>query len=139
MEVLVANATASKFHQIPDALWERLEPLLPKYKRSPKGGKPRLPLRNVANGIFFVLVTGCQWKAMPHEFGSGSAVNVGDGTSSGNAEVNTDVDVEDSFRSEDNDSVRVEDNSSETDDHSSVHNDSNSHNDTQIEDVQVDA
>lgn len=73
------------------------------------------------------------------EFGSGSAVNVGDGTSSGNAEVNTDVDVEDSFRSEDNDSVRVEDNSSETDDHSSVHNDSNSHNDTQIEDVQVDA
>jgi len=66
---------ASKFHQIPDALWDRLEPLLPKYKVSPKGGKPRLPLRQVANGIFYVLVTGCQWKAMPREFGSGSAIH----------------------------------------------------------------
>jgi transposase len=65
----------SKFHQIPDALWDRMELLLPKYKVSPKGGKPRLPLRQVANGIFYVLVTGCQWKAMPREFGSGSAIH----------------------------------------------------------------
>jgi transposase len=71
----VADCIASKFHQIPDPLWERLEPLLPKYKASPKGGKPRLPLRQVANGIFYVLVTGCQWKAMPREFGSGSAIH----------------------------------------------------------------
>ena len=71
----MASLSTSKFHQIPDAVWERLEPLLPKYKRSPKGGKPRLPLRKVANGIFYVLVTGCQWKAMPREFGSGSALH----------------------------------------------------------------
>ena len=71
----MADVSVSKFHQIPDALWERLEPLLPKYKRSSKGGKPRLILRKVANGIFYVLVTGCQWKAMPREFGSGSAVH----------------------------------------------------------------
>ena len=75
MEVLVASASASKFHQIPEAVWERLEPLLPRYKPSPKGGKPRLPLRKVSNGIFYVLVTGCQWKAMPREFGSGSAIH----------------------------------------------------------------
>jgi transposase len=71
----VAKIPASKFHQIPDALWKRMEPLLPKYKVSPKGGKPRLALRSVANGIFYVLVTGCQWKAMPREFGSGSAIH----------------------------------------------------------------
>ena len=71
----MADCLTSKFHQIPDALWERLEPLLPKYQRSPKGGKPRLPMRQVANGIFYVLVTGCQWKAMPSEFGSGSAIH----------------------------------------------------------------
>jgi hypothetical protein len=73
------------------------------------------------------------------DFGSGSAVNVGDGSSHGNAEVNTDVDVKDSFqdndRYEDNDSLRVEDNSS--DDHSSSHIDSNSHNDTDVDDVSV--
>jgi transposase len=71
----VAECLTSKFHQIPNALWERLEPLLPKYRPSPKGGKPRLPMRQVANGIFYVLVTGCQWKAMPREFGSGSAIH----------------------------------------------------------------
>lgn len=71
----MATRSASKFHQIPEALWERLLPLLPKYKPSPRGGRPRLDLRQVANGIFYVLVTGCQWKAMPREFGSGSAIH----------------------------------------------------------------
>ncbi len=65
----------SKFHQIPEALWERLEPLLPIYKVGCKGGRPRLPLRNVVTGIFYVLKTGSQWKAMPREFGSGSAIH----------------------------------------------------------------
>ena len=66
---------ASKFHQISDALWERMAPLLPNYKSSCKGGRPRLPLRNVATGILYVLRTGCQWKAMPVQFGSGSAIH----------------------------------------------------------------
>jgi transposase len=34
-----------------------------------------LPLRQVADGIFYVLRTGCQWKAAPREFGSGSALH----------------------------------------------------------------
>ena len=71
----MAKSSALKFHQIPDALWERLEPLLPHYKTSRKGGRPRLALRQVASGIFYVLRTGCQWKALPREFGSGSAVH----------------------------------------------------------------
>jgi transposase len=32
-------------------------------------------LRKVVNGILYVLHTGCQWKAMPREFGSGSAIH----------------------------------------------------------------
>ena len=67
--------SASKFHQISDALWERIELFLPIYKRSEKGGRPRLPLRNVVSGILYVLRTGCQWKAMPSQFGSGSAIH----------------------------------------------------------------
>jgi putative transposase len=69
------NERTSKFHQVPDALWERIEKLLPKYRTSAKGGRPRLAMRNVVNGIFFVLLTGCQWKAMPQQFGSGSAIH----------------------------------------------------------------
>lgn len=73
--VRMVESCASKFHQLPDVLWKRIEPLLPNYKRSCKGGRPRLPLRNVVTGILYVLRTGCQWKAMPTEFGSGSAIH----------------------------------------------------------------
>ena len=61
--------------RLPDELWQRMQPLLPKYTPSPKGGQPRLPLRQVANGIFYILRTGCQWKAAPREFGSGSSLH----------------------------------------------------------------
>jgi len=56
-------------------LWQRVEPLLPKYRASRQGGRPRLPMRKVLAGILYVLRTGCQWKAMPREFGSGSAIH----------------------------------------------------------------
>ncbi len=71
----MAASASSKFHQIPDALWERIEPVLPSYKVSCKGGRPRLAMRPVVAGILYVLRTGCQWKAMPREFGSGSAIH----------------------------------------------------------------
>jgi transposase len=61
--------------RLPDELWQKVEPLLPKYRASRKGGRPRLPLRQVMNGIFYVLRTGCQWKAAPPEFGSGSSLH----------------------------------------------------------------
>lgn len=61
--------------RVPDALWRRLEPLLPKFRRSRKGGRPRLSWRAVIDGIFYVLRTGCQWKAVPPEFGSGSSLH----------------------------------------------------------------
>jgi transposase len=71
----MAVGSASKFHEISDSFWQRIELLLPIYKTSCKGGRPRLPLRQVVNGILYVLRTGCQWKAMPKQFGSGSAIH----------------------------------------------------------------
>ena len=71
----MAVKSASKFHEVSDSLWLRIEVLLPIYKTSCKGGRPRLPLRHVVNGILYVLYTGCQWKAMPKQFGSGSAIH----------------------------------------------------------------
>ena len=67
--------SALKFHDISDALWERIDLVLPIYPKSPKGGRPRLSLRKVVCGILYVLQTGCQWKAMPKQFGSGSAIH----------------------------------------------------------------
>jgi transposase len=67
--------TVVETFRVPDALWERVEPLLPKVRRSRKGGRPPLPQRQVLDGIFYVLRTGCQWKAAPPEFGSGSTLH----------------------------------------------------------------
>lgn len=49
--------------------------LLPKYQAGRQGGRLLLDLRQVSSGIFYVLVIGCQWKAMPREFHSRSAIH----------------------------------------------------------------
>jgi len=64
-----------RFARMPEKMWQQLEPLLPKYRRSPKGGRPRANLRGVADGIFYLLRTGCQWKALPPQFGAPSTVH----------------------------------------------------------------
>jgi transposase len=50
-----------------DVTWELIEPLLPVREKPvhPLGcHRQRVPDRQVLNGIFFVLRTGCQWKAL---------------------------------------------------------------------------
>jgi len=71
----MSGRRVAKEFRIPEAMWERLEPLLPKRRKSRKGGRPPLPLRRVVEGVFYVLRTGCQWKAAPPEFGSGSSLH----------------------------------------------------------------
>jgi len=61
--------------RLPEELWKRVEPLLPRRRRNRKGGRPPLSYRQVMDGIFYVLRTGCQWKAAPAEFGSGSSLH----------------------------------------------------------------
>jgi len=69
---------------VSDALWEKVEPLIPsvsrdpnkKYKRRPGGGRKPLPAHRVFAGIVYVLGTGCQWKASPKErFGCSSSIH----------------------------------------------------------------
>ena len=57
-----------------DALWERIEPLLPVRPPKPKGGRPPLPDRAVLTGILFVLKTGIPWEDLPREMGCGSGM-----------------------------------------------------------------
>ena len=69
--------------KVSDAFWARAEPLIPlrqraegtTYKRKSGGGRKPLAARQVFEGIVYVLRTGCQWKALPKEFGSASAVH----------------------------------------------------------------
>src|ERR671935_2473450 len=61
--------------RIPDDLWEVCRRLLPPEKPPGTRGRPAVPFRRVLDGILHVLRTGCQWKAVPQEFGSGSTVH----------------------------------------------------------------
>jgi transposase len=49
-----------------DELWKEIEPLLSPRKPGVKAGRGRPPIsdRQAMNGIFFVLKTGCQWRAL---------------------------------------------------------------------------
>ena len=59
------NPTTGSF-QVSNELWAVLAPLLPQRVNTHPlgGGRPRVPDRKCANGIFYVLRTGCQWKAL---------------------------------------------------------------------------
>jgi transposase len=65
-----------KFRTVPEELWRAVQPLLPPERPKPKGGRPRVPDRVVLAGILYRLRTGCQWKALPSEFGSGSTCHL---------------------------------------------------------------
>src|SRR5215471_4782231 len=59
------NRTTTGF-RISDELWAVLQPLLPVHVNSHRfgGGRPRVPDRVCADAIFFILRTGCQWRAL---------------------------------------------------------------------------
>ena len=46
-----------------DAEWALIEPLIPPAKRG--GNKRTVNVREVVNGLMYVLSTGCQWRALP--------------------------------------------------------------------------
>jgi putative transposase len=48
-----------------DAQWTLLEPLLPPVKRL---GRPRTPLREIIDAMFYVTKGGCQWRLLPGSF-----------------------------------------------------------------------
>ncbi len=56
-----------------DAEWEHIKPLIPPAKRG--GGKRRVDMRQVVNGVMYVQSTGCQWRYIPKDLPPRSTVN----------------------------------------------------------------
>jgi transposase len=56
-----------------DEEWSLVGPLIPPSKRG--GRKREVNVREVLNAIFYVLWTGCQWKALPKDFPPKSTVH----------------------------------------------------------------
>ena len=56
-----------------DREWALIGPLIPPAKR---GGRPRrVNVREVMNGVLYVLATGCQWRALPKDLPAKSTVH----------------------------------------------------------------
>ena len=55
-----------------DAEWQHIEPLIPPAKRG--GGKRTVDMREVVNGVMYVLSTGCQWRYIPKDLPPRSTV-----------------------------------------------------------------
>jgi transposase len=57
---------------VTDAQWAKIEPLLPRLARNPRGGRPWADTRRVFEGILWVLKTGARWRDLPPEYPSPS-------------------------------------------------------------------
>ena len=57
---------------IPNELWDEIKLLVPSEKPNKSIGRPIILFRKVLDGIVYILRTGCQWKMLPKEYGSGS-------------------------------------------------------------------
>jgi len=56
-----------------DEEWALIEPHLPPAKRG--GNRRRVNLREVTNGLMYILSTGCQWRSLPKDFPPRSTVH----------------------------------------------------------------
>lgn len=60
---------------IPDDLWLIVQHVMPREELQQSRGRPWIPPRRILDAVLYVLRTGCQWKAVPRTFGSGSTVH----------------------------------------------------------------
>ncbi len=59
------NPRPSYSTDVTDTEWELVRPYVPKAK---PGGRPEAyPKREILNGIFYLLRTGCAWRLLPHD------------------------------------------------------------------------
>jgi putative transposase len=58
-----------------DGLWSRVKPVLAELDPAHRGHRPRVDQRKALDGIIYHLRTGCQWSALPREFGDDSSVH----------------------------------------------------------------
>jgi transposase len=56
-----------------DAEWALVGPLIPPAKRG--GNKRTVDIREVVNGLMYVLSTGCQWRAIPKDLPASTTIH----------------------------------------------------------------
>ena len=66
--------TLETIWEVPDELWERVEPIILETDPPKARGRKRADPRQMLNGIIFRLRSGCQWNRLPKELGDDSTI-----------------------------------------------------------------
>ena len=67
--------TLDTIWEVPDELWERIEPVILDKDPPKSRGRKRADPRQMLNGIIFRLRSGCQWNQLPKELGDDSTIH----------------------------------------------------------------
>ena len=67
--------TLETIWEVPDELWERIEPIIMEEDPPKARGRKRSDPRQMLNGIIFRLRSGCQWNRLPKELGDDGTIH----------------------------------------------------------------
>jgi putative transposase len=68
-------ATLGTIWRCPDELWERVALVLDELDPPADTGRKRIDQRRALDGLIYQLRTGCQWEAIPREFGDDASIH----------------------------------------------------------------
>ena len=66
---MASGSSLPTIWRLPDELWAILAAVFAEYDPPSRMGLPRIDQRKACDGIIYRLRTGCQWNALPAEFG----------------------------------------------------------------------
>jgi putative transposase len=67
--------TLATIWEVPDELWDRMEPLILEVDPLKETGRPRANARNIVDALIFRIRTGCQWNQIPRVYGDDSTIH----------------------------------------------------------------
>ena len=71
----MTQQTLGTIWEVPDELWELIEPIILEEDPPKVRGRKRACPRQMLNGIIFRLRSGCQWNQLPRELGDDSTIH----------------------------------------------------------------
>jgi transposase len=70
-----ADRSLPTLWEVPDPLWDRIQPILARLDPPKPRGRPRVDPRAALDAIIYRLRTGCQWNHLPASFPDDSSVH----------------------------------------------------------------
>ncbi len=71
---MASGSSLPTIWRLPDELWAILAAVLAEHDPPSRMGRPRIDQRKACDGILYRLRSGCQWNALPAEFGDDISV-----------------------------------------------------------------